>query len=120
MITEQDLQAAIAECNGKRNPDANTCIKLAAFYAIKDHLYPLAEKPVNTGITEDYSYDAPPIPDHGSRNDAVNYIGDTDFSDLIYGKSVNSVLKIIDDALEALSVLNPSFYDNIMRKLESA
>lgn len=24
------------------------------------------------------------------------------------------------EALEALSVLNPSFYDNIMRKLESA
>ncbi len=40
MITEHDLQEAIAECQGKRNPDANTCIKLAAFYTIKEHLFP--------------------------------------------------------------------------------
>ena len=35
MITEMDLQEAIAECQGKRNPNADTCIKLAAFYIIK-------------------------------------------------------------------------------------
>ena len=30
MITEHDLKEAIAECEGNRNPDARTCIKLAA------------------------------------------------------------------------------------------
>ena len=40
MITENDLQEAIAECEGVRNPTANTCLKLAAFYTIKDKLYP--------------------------------------------------------------------------------
>ena len=34
MITEQDLLEAIAECQGQRNPNANTCIKLAAYYII--------------------------------------------------------------------------------------
>ena len=40
MITEKDLQEAIAECQGERSPNASTCIKLAAFYTIKEHLYP--------------------------------------------------------------------------------
>ena len=40
MITEQDLQEAIAECQGERHPNANTCMKLAAFYTIKNELYP--------------------------------------------------------------------------------
>ena len=39
MITEKDLQEAIAECIGQRNPNANTAIKLAAFYTIKRELY---------------------------------------------------------------------------------
>ena len=39
MITERDLLEAIDECNGARSPNANTCIKLAAFYIILDHLY---------------------------------------------------------------------------------
>ena len=38
MITEKDLLEAIAECQGERNPNANTCIKLAAYYTILDHL----------------------------------------------------------------------------------
>ena len=39
MITEKDLQEAIAECEGQRNPNANTCIKLAAFYTIRQHMF---------------------------------------------------------------------------------
>ena len=40
MFYEKDLNEAIAECQGKRNPDANTCIKLAAYLTIKNALYP--------------------------------------------------------------------------------
>ena len=39
MITERDLQEAIAECNGERNPNANTCIKLAAFLTIQKEMF---------------------------------------------------------------------------------
>lgn len=49
MITENDLNEAIAECKQAQNPNANTCVKLAAYYIIKDHLY-----------GEEYSYDEPP------------------------------------------------------------
>ena len=36
MITERDLIEAIAECEGERDPTAYTCLKLAAFYYLRD------------------------------------------------------------------------------------
>ena len=56
MITEHDLQAAIAECQGKRNPDASTCIKLAAFYTIRNHLFPETPEKQGPVTQERYSY----------------------------------------------------------------
>ena len=53
MITEKDLQEAIAECQGQRNPNANTCIKLAAFYTIRRELFG-EEK--DAGMLPGYSY----------------------------------------------------------------
>ena len=37
MITRRDLLEAIDKCQGQKNPNANTCIKLAAYYTILDH-----------------------------------------------------------------------------------
>ena len=52
MITEKDLRAAIAECQGARNPNATTCIKLAAFYTILNNLYPeQKEEAVDAGYS---------------------------------------------------------------------
>ena len=38
MIREEDLLEAIAECQGERNPNAQTCRNLAAYYTILDHV----------------------------------------------------------------------------------
>ena len=38
MITVDELKAAIAEMQGERNPNAQTCIKLAAYYTILNEL----------------------------------------------------------------------------------
>lgn len=102
MITEQDLQAAIAECKGKRNPDANTCIKLAAFYTIRDHLFPQTEG--------GYSYAPPPTHEE-------IYDSGSEFSDAIKGLGTDDVLSVMDEAMEALKVLNAPFYASIIRKL---
>ena len=51
MITEKDIRAAIAECQGARNPNANTCIKLAAFYTILNNLYPEKEEAIDRGYS---------------------------------------------------------------------
>lgn len=67
MITEHDLQEAIAECQGERNPNAQTCIKLAAFYTIRDHLYPEPQQDQIEPRT--YSYTAAP----DSTGDTIFY-----------------------------------------------
>ena len=47
MIREEDVREAIAEMQGQKNPNANTCIKLAAYYIIQDHI---SEKPAPAPI----------------------------------------------------------------------
>ena len=109
MITEQDLQAAIAECKGVKAPNANTCIKLAAFYIIKEHLYP--ERDV-TQANEGYSYDPPP------EDPVIDINSDSEFAQAINGRTMEEIMPIMDEAMEALKVLNPRFYASIMRKIE--
>ena len=58
MITEQDLREAIAECQGQRNPNANTCIKLAAYYTI---LQNMTEKKPDPDPAPMYSFAGPKI-----------------------------------------------------------
>lgn len=102
MITEKDLQEAIAECQGVRNPNANTCLKLAAYYVIKDHLF---------GKEPSYSYAAGPEPE------MVEYNSDSEFSKIIKGKDINEVLSIIDELMETLHVINPRLYEGVITKL---
>lgn len=104
MITEQDLQAAIAECKGQRNPTASTCIKLAAFYTIKEHLFP---EPGSA----DYSYSAPPA-------DVIRLDSDSEFAQAVNGRTTYDIMPVIDEAMEALKVLNPPFYASVIRKIE--
>ena len=80
MITEKDLQEAIAECQGTRNPNANTCMMLAAFYTIKDHLFP------EEGQDDpQYSYDTEPST---VGAETVNYFSETEFGRAVNGKDV--------------------------------
>lgn len=102
MITEKDLQEAIAACEGERRPTASTCIKLAAFYALKDRKHPA--EPVN------YSYmDAGP--------EVISYDSGSEFSKKIDGRRVSDILPIIDDLMDALIAINPRLYNSVMRKL---
>ena len=102
MITEHDLHEAIAECQGQRNPNANTCIKLAAYYIILEHL---EQK------EEGYSYSPPPV------SEVVRYTSDTDFGRAVEGKDIDELLPLIDEIMSALSVIQPRMYDAVMRKL---
>ena len=107
MITEQDLQEAIAECIGVPHPNANTCIKLAAFYTIKRELYGEAEQ-----VTmPTYSY---ALPQQDSGDD---FESDTEFGRLIAGKSKADVWMVIDDLMTTLSIVNPRLYDSVIRKV---
>lgn len=101
MITERDLQEAIAECKGQRNPTANTCIKLAAFYTIREHLFPKEEPMLSN-----------------SGQSVIDIRSDSEFANAVNGRTVQEVMPIMDEAMEALKVLNPAFYASVMRKIE--
>ena len=102
MITVPDLEAAIAECQGQRNPNANTCIKLAAYYTILRNMQgdePKEQLPA-------YSFAA-----------QVTLDSDTEFAQRVNSSDLQKVLEVIDDLMTALAVLNPKLYDSVMRKL---
>lgn len=105
MIHEQDLKEAIAECQGKRNPDANTCIKLAAYLTIKNALYP-EEK---TG---------PVYPQMISGDSgAIEYDSGTEFSNACKGRPLSDIMPVIDELMTTLQVLYPRLYNGVMNKL---
>ena len=112
MITEQDLQEAIAECQGQRNPNANTAIKLAAFLTIQKELFGNSEQ-------LGYSFAAPPIETPPMQT--ANVIGDygtSDFLQTIKGKSPESVWKVMDEIMDMLKMVNERAYNGYMRRIK--
>lgn len=110
LITENDLLSAIAECQGERNPNANTCIKLAAYYTILENIQ---DKPSHTAAAPAYSYAAP------VQNTAVQYTSDTEFAKIINGKSYDDIMHTVDELMTTLSVLYPGLYDAVIRKINN-
>lgn len=104
MITEQDLKAAIAECQGTRHPDANTCIKLAAFYTIQREMFGKARETIE-------------IPSYSYAASAVEYHSDTEFGQKIEGKDPVEVWKVIDELMTTLEAVYPRLYDSVIREL---
>lgn len=105
MITAQDLDSAIAECKGKRNPDANTCIMLAAFLTIKEHMFGAPKEETR------YSYSA------GPTEVTVNYESDTDFGRAIRGKDADDMWALMDEVASTLRVIDPPLYRSIMHRI---
>lgn len=115
MITEQDLLEAIAECKGERNPNANTCIKLSAFYTILDHLY--RDNDSDNEISMSYSLASP-----HSTDDTVDVVGDygeSEFLQTIAGMQAVKVYEVLDDLMNTIGVINPRLYDGVIRELQS-
>ena len=113
MITKQDLLEAIAECQGTRSPNANTAVKLAAFYTILDHLEDEqpAEKAVDRNSFAGYS-----LADIGA--DTIRYNGKSEFAQTIDGKSQKDVWPVIDELMETIKAINMRLYNGVMRKLQ--
>ena len=107
MITETDLNTAIAECQGKRNPDAKTCMMLAAFYTIRREMFgeeKEAEPPPS------YSFAPAPVA-------VIETDRDSDFARAVDGKEQERVIPVLDELMQTLSVIQPKLYDAVMAKL---
>ena len=105
MITKTDLDTAIAECQGKRNPDSKTCMMLAAFYTIKREMFGEWKEP-------EYSYAPAPV-----RNTVIEFDSDSEFARAIDGRNMDEILPIINELVETLSIIQPRLYNAFMDKL---
>lgn len=115
MITEKDLQEAIAECQGQRNPNAQTCIKLAAYYTILNNMgkdFYSERESESYPPYQNYSYAAP-------DESTIDYESDTEIGKLIDGKNLNEFLSFIDEFFsQLLKTYNPDLYNYAIRKLK--
>lgn len=110
MITKQDLLEAIAECQGVRSPNANTAIKLAAFYTILDHLEE-KEQPSETEI------DSTPMYSFSTGDDVITFESESEFGKAINGRAQSEILPVLDELMTTLKIMNRRLYNGVLRKL---
>ena len=119
MITERDLQEAIAECQGVRNPNASTCLKLAAFLTIQRELFGKKDEGITQVYasvpTNNYSYDSAP-----SNDNRIEYDAETEFAEVISGMKQKDVIAVMDELMTTLHVVQPRIYASVLRKLKEA
>ena len=107
MLSKVELLSAIEELlDGKHT--VQNCEKLASVYTVLDHLYP--EDPVFRGYSQDAAPDPMPSP-------TVGYYGDSEFLSAISGKAPDIVWPIVDELMDAVSVLNPNLYRSVLRRI---
>ena len=111
MITEHDLQEAIAECVGQRNPTANTAIKLAAFYIIKRELYGEEKEAVQLPSPVGYSY-APAL-----EESLVDNPSESEFARIIDGRPQKEVWPLMDEMMDTISMIHPKLYRAVLDQL---
>lgn len=111
MIKQEELEEAIAQCQGVINPNSNTCLKLASYLTIRDHMF--GNKKEERGEMPQSSYSF-------SNGNTINMNGRSEFTNTVNGKSVDSVLGVVNELMETLHVLNPRLYDSVIMKLEEA
>ena len=92
MIKERELIDAIHQYENSENPTAQTCIALAAFYAVKNKMYP----------------DKAP--------DAL-YSSDTEFGYYARRCSPERLMEVMDELMDTIKVLNPQLYDGVIQRL---
>lgn len=109
MIRIDDLEEAIAECEGQRNPNANTCLKLASLYTILDHK--TQQRPEITAAPS-YSFAA------DQTEAPTTYTSETDFGRLVKDKPAADVLEVMDELMTTLAAIMPRLYNGVMAKLE--
>ena len=109
MISEQALAEAIAECQGQRSPNRDTCMILAACYIIQDHMY-------GTKSVPDPVYSYAPAPEEPTEN-LVSYDSGSEFSQAIQGMTIDRVLEVMDETMDAVKIVQPRLYAGVLRKL---
>ena len=109
MIREEDLQEAIAECQGQRNPNANTAIKLAAFYTIRRELFGEEKE---AGQLPGYAYAMQTESEPMIMNDS-----DSEFARMIDGRPQAEIWPLMDEMMDTIHAIHPRLYSAVMDRL---
>ena len=112
MITEMDLQEAIAECQGQRNPNASTCIKLAAFYTIRRELFGEGKEAVQLPVSPGYSYAMQTESEPMIMNNS-----DSEFAQAIDGRPQAEIWPLMDEMMDTIHAIHPRLYSAVMDRL---
>ncbi len=107
MITEQQIIEAIAECQGERDPNANTCYKLAAYYIILNEMRGKTPAPPISAYSQD-----PP-------KSTVHFDSDSEFARAIQGMESGRAWAIVDDLVATLWAVNKPLYNALMRQIKA-
>ena len=105
MFTQAELEDAVNELMSGKHSIQN-CERLAAVYTVLDHLY--GEKRPMIEISHDNKIES-----------EVGLYGNSDFLKTIAGKSAKDAWRLMDELIEALTVLNPRLTSNFFEKLNS-
>lgn len=110
MITERELDEAIAEIQGKRDPCAPDCLKLSAYLTIKRELFGGVQR---TGMSlAGYSF-MPPKTEY-----IVHYESGTEFSKIINGRWADEVWQAIDHLMSVILAFNPRLYTETLEDIQ--
>lgn len=107
MITRHDLETAIAECQGKQNPDSRDCIKLAAFYTIRREMF---------GEEKEVDFPSHSFASAPNRN-IIELDSGSEFARAVNGMDLDELLPIIDELMGTLQIIQPRLYSAVMMKL---
>jgi hypothetical protein len=130
LITLHDLDEAIAECQGERNPNANTCIKLAAYYTIRKEMFPDDVPEATQAPTQGesvrpsidarsgYSGDRGPSEPSEQAEKIIDYNSGTEFSAAVDGLHADEVWPIMDELMSVIQATNIRLYNGVMRKID--
>lgn len=106
MFTQAELEDAVNELTSGKHSIQN-CEKLAAVYIVLDHLY--GEKPlIDMGYSNDNKIES-----------EVGLYGNSKFLKTIAGRSSKDAWLLMDELIEAITVLNPRLMNSFYEKLNN-
>ena len=101
MISIEQINGEIATLEEEK-PTHIVMQKLANLYTVRDHIV-INSQPTTPVVSE------PIIPDLGSKSE---------FAELINGKNTKEILKIVDELMVTLQVINPKLYNSVIQRIQ--
>lgn len=93
MISLETIEREISEIEAKSDTTYRTCERLAWLYVVRDHLRPRG------------------------NDDKTQWMTGSEFLDACSDVSYPRLMKVLDEHMSALAVVNPREYSSVMRRI---